>query len=97
MPPPTTRTAPIGGAAEASVAGSEIVAELSDKSTPKGVGASKETSNLLEEALTRPDHPPEADDQGVPEVMARLEKLRRVCRWSEQPVGSPHSLCCPRL
>ena len=56
-----------------------------------------ETSNLLEEALTRPDHPPEAEDQGVPEVMVRLEKLRRVCRWSERPVGSPHSLGSLRL
>src|SRR3989304_1218295 len=38
MPPPTTRPAPIGGAAAASVVGREIIAELSDKSAPKGWG-----------------------------------------------------------
>jgi hypothetical protein len=52
---------------------------------------------LLEEALTRPDHPPEAAGQGVPEVMGKLEKLRLVSPHTERPVGSPHSLGSPRL
>src|SRR3990170_8115982 len=68
MPPPTTRTAPIGGAAAASVAGREIVAELSDKSAPKGWGPPRKRQT--------------SSRRRSPDLIIRRRRRNRECRRS---------------